>query len=59
MLYSNVRAAFVASVTCAAPPVIFQTRKLSTVPKSSFPARALSRAPSTVSSSQASLVPEK
>ena len=57
--YISVRAALVASVTCSFPPVSFQIRKLSTVPNNSSPASARSRAPSTLSSTQFSLVPEK
>jgi hypothetical protein len=41
------------------PPVSFQISQLSMVPKASLPASAFSRAPSTLSSSQASLEPEK
>ena len=47
MSYSIVRAAFVASVAWTAPPVRFQIRKLSMVPKASSPASARARAPST------------
>ncbi len=56
---SKVREAFVGSVTCAAPPVSFQTSQESTVPKHSSPPSARERRPSTCSSSQASFVPEK
>ncbi len=35
MLYSSVRDALLASVTCARPPVRFQISQLSTVPKQS------------------------
>ena len=54
-----VRAALVASVACTFPPVRRHNRKLSMVPKASSPARALARAPSTLSSSQAILLAEK
>ena len=57
---SRVRDAFVTSVTwsCAARQSRW-TRKLSMVPKASSPFSARARAPSTWSSSQAALVPEK
>ncbi len=57
---SSVRDAFVTSVTCAAPPVSRQTRKLSTVPNASSPAlgaRAQRRRRCRAAS--AILVPEK
>jgi hypothetical protein len=41
------------------PPVRFQISQLSMVPKASSPASARARAPSTLSSSHAILVPEK
>jgi hypothetical protein len=47
MSNSEVRAALLASVACALPPVSRQSRKLSTVPKASRPEAAASRAPST------------
>jgi hypothetical protein len=54
-----VREALVASVACTAPPVSRQIRKLSIVPARSSPRSARARAPFTLSSSQAILVPEK
>ena len=59
MSKSMVRAAFVTSVAWTRPPVSFQISQLSTVPNASSPAWARSRAPSTWSRTQASLVPEK
>jgi len=59
MLKSRVRLALVTSVTCSAPPLRFHISQLSTVPKASSPASARWRAPGTLSSSQATLVPEK
>ena len=59
MSYNKVRAALVASVTCTAPLVNFQIRKLSTVPNNKSPAFARSRAPGTFASIQLSFVPEK
>ena len=59
MLNSSVRAALLASVRCARPPVRRQSRKLSTVPKRSSPRAARARAPGTLSRIQRSLVAEK
>ncbi len=59
MLYSIVREAFDGSVMCSRPAVRRQARKVSTVPKASSPCSARARAPGTLSSSQASFVPEK
>jgi hypothetical protein len=54
-----VREALVTSVTCSRPPVSFQIIQESMVPKASSPRSARSRTPSTLSSSQRILVPEK
>jgi len=59
MSRSSVRDAFATSVTCARPPVSRQIRNDSTVPAASSPRSARSRAPATLSSSQASFVAEK
>ena len=56
---SIVRDAFDASVMCRWPPVSFQTSHVSMVPNASRPASAAARAPLTLSSIHASLVPEK
>ena len=58
-LNRSVREALLGSVTCVWPLVRFQTSQLSTVPKASSPRSARVRAPGMLSSSQASLVPEK
>ena len=47
------------SVTWTAPPVSFQSSQVSIVPNASSPASARSRAPGTLSSSQAIFVAEK
>ena len=57
--YSMVRLALVQSVTWTFPPVSFQISQLSTVPKSSFPSSARSRAPGTLSKIHLILVAEK
>ena len=54
-----VRLALVTSVMWTAPPVSFHTSQESTVPKSSAPRSAFSRAPSTWSRIHLSLVAEK
>jgi hypothetical protein len=59
MSNSRVREALVASVAWTWPPVIFQMHQASIVPQSSSPRSARARAPATLSSSQAILVPEK
>jgi len=59
MLNRRVREALLASVTWASPPVRCQASQVSMVPKASSPRSARARAPGTVSSSHASLVPEK
>ena len=59
MLNISVREALVASVACTRPPLSFHNSQQSMVPKASSPRPARSRAPSMLSSSQASLVPEK
>ena len=59
MLNSIVREALLASVTCALPPVRFQTSHESTVPKASSPALAFFRAPGTCCKTHWSLVAEK
>ncbi len=59
---SIVRPALVTSVTCtppSVPPVSFQISQESTVPKAISPASARARSPGTLSSSQATLGPEK
>ena len=56
---SSVRAALLASVKCAWPPVRRHNKKQSMVPKASRPASAKPRAPLTCSSSQAILLAEK
>ena len=56
MLNSMVREAFVTSVTCLSPPVMFQTSHESMVPKRSLPALTLASAPGTLSSIQRILV---
>ena len=52
MLKSIVREALLTSVTCVSPLVSIQISQLSTVPKRSLPASALSLAPGTFSSIQ-------
>ena len=59
MLKSSVREAFETSVTCVRLPVRCQVSQVSTVPKASSPRSARARAPGTLSSSQAILVPLK
>ncbi len=59
MLYSMVRLAFVGSVACTSPPVSTHTSHVSTVPNTSSPASARSRAPPTLSSSHLILLAEK
>ena len=59
MSNSIVREALLTSVACTAPPVSFHSSQLSTVPKANSPRSAASRAPSTWSSNQRSLVPLK
>jgi hypothetical protein len=59
MLKTRVREALVASVAWDWPPVSFHSSQVSMVPKASSPFSARARAPGTLSSSQASLVPEK
>jgi 16S rRNA U1498 N3-methylase RsmE len=59
MLKSMVREALEQSVTWALPPVRFQMSHESTVPNSSSPLSARSRAPGTLSSIHFILVPEK
>jgi hypothetical protein len=59
MLNSMVREALVASVACTLPPVSRHSRKESMVPNASSPRSAASLAPATLSSSHATLVPEK
>ena len=54
-----VRLALVTSVTWTAPPVSFHTSHVSTVPNSSLPASARSRAPGTWSRIHLILVAEK
>jgi hypothetical protein len=54
-----VREALVTSVTCVLPPVSFQISHESTVPNARPPDSALTRAPSTLSSIQRTLVAEK
>jgi hypothetical protein len=54
-----VRDALVASVTCTAPLVSFQTSQVSTLPNSSSPSRAICLAPGMFSSIQRILLPEK
>src|SRR5215207_4457348 len=59
---SSVRLALVTSVTCrppSLPPVRFHRTQVSVVPNASSPFSARSRAPSTLSSSQVILGPEK
>ena len=58
-LYSIVREALLASVTCTVPPVSFQMSQVSMVPNASRPCRAKARAPFTCLSSHAILVAEK
>jgi hypothetical protein len=59
MSSSSVRLALVASVMCWLPPESFQASQLSTVPNASSPCSARRRSVGSLSSSQASLVPEK
>lgn len=59
MFHSRVREALDTSVTCRRPRVSCHTSQLSMVPKASSPRAARSRAPSTWSRIQRSLVPEK
>ena len=54
--FAPVREAFVRSVRCSRPPVIFQTSQLSMVPAASSPASARRRASGAWSSSHASFV---
>src|SRR5680860_1351388 len=59
MSNSSVRAALVASVTCSAPPVSLNRRKLSMVPKQTSPLAARIARPGTLASSHDSFVAEK
>ena len=59
MLKSSVREAFDGSVTCVRLCEKFQVIHVSIVPNASSPRSARIRAPGTLSSSHASLVPEK
>ncbi len=59
MSKQSVREAFDGSVAWTAPPLSRQSSHESTVPKASWPRSAALRAPSTSSSSQRILVPEK
>ncbi len=59
MSKSSVREALLASVMCALPPDSCHAIHASTVPNASSPRSARARAPGTLSSSHASLVPEK
>jgi hypothetical protein len=59
MLNSNVREALLTSVACTAQPLSSHISQLSTVPNSSSPRSACSRALGTLSKIHCSLVPEK
>ena len=59
MSSSSVRLAFDASVMCCAPRESFQASQLSIVPNASSPRSARARSCGSLSSSHASLVPEK